>query len=331
MPLANSAALGIDADTIRATLHALPPPHPDSLRGSGQVQDAKQRRNLAHYLTRPLLQFGPLAFAAAVLGVLAYAWSVRDEGYWTAENGFGYALGIAGSGMMLAICLYPLRKRFRALSFLGRVGDLFRLHMVLGILGPTLIILHCNFKLGSMNSRLALMTMLIVVVSGIVGRYLYSQVHRGLYGRRAEARDILADVEALKRQLGLDVAGSGAVFSALEGLNGAASQASQSSFSALASALTIGFRVRSVQRRFMREASHAIRRIAKLNGWSRRERRNQVAIFRLHARTYFAAIKKAERLALFERLFALWHVLHMPLFIMLVTSVIFHVVAVHQY
>ena len=48
--------------------------------------------------------------------------------------------------------------------------------MVLGILGPTLIILHSNFKIGSLNSRLALFTMLVVVASGIVGRYLYSQV-----------------------------------------------------------------------------------------------------------------------------------------------------------
>lgn len=80
---------------------------------------------------------------------------------------------------MLLLILYPLRKRFRILHGLGRVTSWFRIHMVLGILGPTLIILHSNFKIGSLNSRLALFTMLVVVASGIVGRYLYSQVHKG--------------------------------------------------------------------------------------------------------------------------------------------------------
>lgn len=330
----NSATMDIGADAIREGFGALPPPLPPQRQASWNASrkpNALRRKSFAHYLKRPLLQAGPLLFALGVVGVLVYAWTVRDEGYWTAENGLGYALGIAGSVMMLAVFLYPMRKRFPSLNFLGRVSWLFRLHMILGILGPTLIILHCNFKLGSMNSRLALFTMLTVVASGIVGRYLYSQVHRGLYGRRAEARDILEDIEMLKEQLGLDISGSSTVFSALDRLNNAVSRPRTSTLSAFASAATIGIRVHFVQQSVMRDASKAIHRMARKNGWSRHRRREQIATFRLHAKTYFAAVKKAERLALFERLFALWHVLHMPLFIMLVMSVLFHIVAVHQY
>lgn len=327
----NSAIMNIGATTIPERRSASQPPLPPQHRDSARAPKAARRKSFAHYLNRPLLQSGPLVFAIGVVGALAYAWTVRDEGHWTAESGFGYTLGIAGSVMILIVSLYSMRKRLPALSFLGRVSWLFRVHMVFGVLGPMLIVLHCNFKLGSMNSRLALFTMLTVVASGIVGRYLYSQVHRGLYGQKAEARDILEDILALQQQLGLDVAGSAAVFSSLERLNSAVSGSKKSAVSAFASAVTIGLRVQIVKQSVLREASRAIRRMARQNGWSRRQQRRQVAAFNLHAKIYFSAVKKAERLALFERLFALWHVLHMPLFIMLVMSVLFHIVAVHRY
>ncbi len=233
---------------------------------------------------------------------------------------------------MLLLILYPLRKRFRILHGLGRVTSWFRIHMVLGILGPTLIIiLHSNFKIGSLNSRLALFTMLVVVASGIVGRYLYSQVHKGLYGSRAEARDILADAEALRRQLGLDLAGSTSIFAGLEDFNTRVSETPKSAMGGLWAALTIGTRVRSARRQMFRLTDKALSAHASQNGWSRRQKRERLSIFREHMRIYFAAVKKAQKLALFERLFALWHVLHMPLFVLLVITVVIHIFAVHLY
>ena len=232
---------------------------------------------------------------------------------------------------MLLLILYPLRKRFRILHGLGRVASWFRIHMVLGILGPTMIILHSNFKIGSLNSRLALFTMLVVVASGIVGRYLYSQVHKGLYGSRAEARDILADAEALKRQLGIDLAGSTSIFAGLEEFNARVSETPKSAMGGLWAALTIGSRVRRTRRQMFRLTDQALSAHASQNGWSRRQKRERLNIFREHMRIYFAAVKKAQKLALFERLFALWHVLHMPLFVLLVITVVIHIVAVHLY
>lgn len=287
--------------------------------------------HFGHYLTRPLLRAGPILFGVGIVAIIAYAWLIRNEGHWTAESGIGYWLGIAGSVTMLLLILYPLRKRYRILHGLGRVASWFRIHMVLGILGPTLIILHSNFKIGSLNSRLALFTMLVVVASGIVGRYLYSQVHKGLYGSRAEARDILADAEALKRQLGIDLAGSTSIFSGLEEFNTRVSETPKSAMGGLWAALTIGGRVRRARRQMFRLTDKALSAHASENGWSRRQKQERLNIFREHMRIYFAAVKKAQKLALFERLFALWHVLHMPLFVLLVMTVVIHIVAVHLY
>jgi hypothetical protein len=66
-------------------------------------------------------------------------------------------------------------------------------------------------------------------------------------------------------------------------------------------------------------------------GWSGRQRRAHMRAVEDHLMFYFAAAAKAARLAIFERLFALWHVLHMPLFILLALTVVIHIVAVHLY
>ena len=120
----------------------------------------------------------PLLFGSAVVVVLWIGWANRDDNGLTPESGIGYWLGIAGGSLMLLLLLYPLRKRIKALRTLGSVGFWFRTHMILGVIGPVLVLLHTNFKLGSINSNVALLAMLVVAVSGVVGRYLYSKISR---------------------------------------------------------------------------------------------------------------------------------------------------------
>lgn len=333
MALPNSRPLDLSWNDGRVGTHVsqnTPPPLPRAVKRTAAAHSDRTQR-FAHYLMRPLLQIAPLAFGLAVTAVLVYAWIVRDEGYWTAEKGLGYWLGISGSVVMLVLILYPLRKRFRILHGLGRVASWFRIHMVLGILGPLLIVLHCNFKLGSLNSRLALFTMLTVVASGIIGRYIYSQVHRGLYGVRAEARDILEDVELLKQQIGIDTEDASGIFSELERFNAKVGSLPSSALGGVWSAVTIGGKTRSARRRMMRLVDAVVTEQSRRLGWSWRQRRERIRLVHDHFGAYFAAIKKAQKLALFERLFALWHVLHMPLFVLLAVSVVLHIVAVHLY
>jgi hypothetical protein len=105
---------------------------------------------------------------------LLLGWYKSEDGDITPETGTGYWLGIAGASALLLLLVYPLRKRIRSLRSLGSVSAWFRLHMILGIIGPTLILFHSNFKLGSLNSNVALFSMLTVAASGLIGRYLYA-------------------------------------------------------------------------------------------------------------------------------------------------------------
>lgn len=285
----------------------------------------------SHYLMRPILRLGPMAFAAAVTGVLLVAWLERDEGHITAESGIGYWLGICGAVVMVMLVGYPLRKRFKMLHGVGRVANWFRLHMVMGIAGPAMVIVHTNFNLGSLNSRLALITMLIVVASGIVGRYLYAKVHKGLYGRQAEIRDVLADIMALKTGLGAAFSGDPAISGELERYAPKNMNAAQSLAAGFTSALLTGLRTRHSRRRVLRAVEGYLDQGANGRSITRRQRRAYLSEIDGHLKIYFAAVAKAQRFAFFERLFSLWHHLHVPLFTLLALTVTLHIIAVHLY
>jgi hypothetical protein len=285
----------------------------------------------AHYFTKPLLDLGPLLFAAAVIAALYLGWIYRDEGYITAESGLGYWLGIAGSLTMLLLLLYPLRKRARFLRGFGRVPAWFRSHMFLGIIGPTLIVFHANFRSTSLNASVALFFMLTIVASGIFGRYLFSKIHMGLYGTKAEIKGILADADLMKRALGGDYSGASRLISELAQFESRVLVRHSGFLSSLWAFVTLGWRWQNLRSRLLREAKTEIETEGKQRGWSWRTRRKQLTLVKEHLSIYFAAVNKAARFSVYERMFALWHVLHMPLFFLLVLTAILHVIAVHLY
>ena len=147
----------------------------------------------------------PVVLSVVVLAALTAGWLQRNEEVLTPESGTGYWLGIYGSLAMLALLIYSLRKRNKSARVIGTIPFWFRIHMLLGIFGPVLILFHANFKLGALNSNVAFFAMLIVAISGIVGRYIYSKIHLGLHGRKAQVRELLAEADAMRKHLGQEM------------------------------------------------------------------------------------------------------------------------------
>jgi hypothetical protein len=58
--------------------------------------------------------------------------------------------------------------------------------------------------------------------------------------------------------------------------------------------------------------------------------RHRAAIADL-VRLHLAAVRKAAAFEFYDRLFGLWHVLHLPLFIILIFAAGIHVVAAHLF
>jgi hypothetical protein len=90
----------------------------------------------------------------------------------------GVKLGMLGVAMFLVIFLYPLRKRWAWLGRQGLSRHWLDFHVLLGLSAPFVIALHSSFKFHGF-AGIAFWIMLGVSISGVVGRYLYSQIpHR---------------------------------------------------------------------------------------------------------------------------------------------------------
>jgi hypothetical protein len=263
-------------------------------------------------------------FVAAVVVTLRAGRHAADLGYLTPEAGAGYVLGVLGVVIMSLLLLYPLRKRWRALQRWGAVRNWFRVHMILGIVGPVCIALHCGMRPGATNSRIALVAMLLVVASGIVGRYLYAQIHHGLYGSRATLVERSLELAASRNRL---VEGRLLTHDLRERLLHLAERVDSHPHGVLVSGL-------QVLRVSMRSRALSVELFLRLFVSSYRQARSPFDATRSargRVEEYLASVRKLAGFAFYERVFALWHMLHVPLFVLLLISAILHVVAVHRY
>jgi len=296
----------------------------DSVYASGNFWE----RVFGTRLSRQSSAFYGYSLSLIAIGV---GWLLRDRGLINPESGLGYWLGISGGSMMLVLLLYPLRKRIRALHFLGNTMHWFRVHMILGILGPLLVLFHSNFQLGSINSQVALYCMLLVAGSGVVGRDLYARIHRGLYGRKASLDDLRNDLEKSLEES----RGRANLFPRLSAKLQALSMEVRGD--RVTGALGTGtslvwiFKQNFVRLSLSMPARSELRARAAESPAVARNFRRISASNSSYIRTFVRLTSRVAQFTLCERLFSAWHVLHMPLFFMMVISALVHVLAVHMY
>jgi hypothetical protein len=287
------------------------------------------RANFAPYRTWLRHTIAPLTFGFVTVMVLVVAWLGQDDGDLTPESGIRYWLGIVGTSLMLLLLLYPLRKRMPTWKWLGTVAFWFRAHMILGVVGPVLVLLHADFRLGSINSNVALAAMLIVTMSGLVGRYLHGKVHLGLYGRKAQLQQIIADADALRELIRRDLPGAERLVVQLSDFAQHGTTAPRGLLSSLGRLWTIRARARATRKRLTGVARSAIVREGNRLGWSRAVRRRRLADITDLITLHTAVVRRAAAFAVYERLFGLWHVFHVPLFFLLVIAATVHIFAAH--
>lgn len=243
-------------------------------------------------------------FVLGICAALYIGWRLKPLGLVTAERGVGYGLGIAGGLAFLFLLVYPLRKRLKGLRNFGSVRAWFRLHMILGILAPVLILFHSNFSLGSLNSNVALFCMLIVATSGLIGRYAYAKIHRGLYGSKVNLKDKQAFLVA-------NAPGGEGAAELVDGILEAVRGQDLSLWQGLRRRRSL-YRLASQLRRQVRATSPD--RVS----WRA-------------AKTFAREAETCGDYLLYQRVFALWHFAHLPLFFMLVLAAFVHIIAVHAY
>jgi hypothetical protein len=245
-----------------------------------------------------------------------------DERYYVPEEGLGYWLGLVGGVMMLLAMIYGLFKHVPALRSLGWMKRWLSLHIFLGIAGPVLVLVHSTFRLGSMNGAVAMISMLLVFLSGVMGRFLYSKIHYGLGGSKAELADVQSSLVAAGKRIKsrrLD-AFSSSVMSHPGSLLGAGLDL-----------MIFGWRSRWLAFQLSRDMRRHLKAIAKREGWNAVEVYRQRKAFRRQLRAYMFTLRKVALFSVYERFFSFWRHAHVPLLYLLFFSGVAHVIAVHMY
>lgn len=118
------------------------------------------------------------------------------------SKGIWHLMGWAGSGMMIVMMLYSFRKRFTSFKSLGSMRHWLAIHMFLGILGPVLVTFHTTFKFGGIIAT-SFWCMIVTMVFGILGRYIYVQIPRSISGAELDVKDIEKAIEIFDNELGM--------------------------------------------------------------------------------------------------------------------------------
>lgn len=155
----------------------------------------------------PVLLGGAVVLAGISLVGLPYYLAPQGERArsvlhpWLRPSGYvGQAAGLLALAIFLMLWLYPLRRRFRALSFLGAMSRWLDTHVALAILLPLIVAVHAGWQFRGLIG-LGYWSMLAVWGSGIVGRYLYIRIPRGKTGLEMNAEDLARARRALQSEI----------------------------------------------------------------------------------------------------------------------------------
>ena len=216
---------------------------------------------------------------------------------WFKPSGvYGHGLGIIGTLMILfGVTVYIARKRYNFMSKYIRLKYLLEFHIFLCTLGPILVLFHTAFKFGGIVS-IAFWSMVAVVLSGVIGRFIYIQIPRTIEGRELtlnEVKNMKTDLaSALEEHTQVDDSTKQMIISLTHSENA---------------------------------SSKDVRRLKK-----ELKRKN----FPIDDRVYILKLVKDEvslsgkiaRLQTMQKLFKYWHVAHLPFALIMLVIVIIHIV-----
>ncbi|MGD8570276.1 MAG: hypothetical protein PVJ39_19470, partial [Gammaproteobacteria bacterium] len=181
----------------------------------------------------------------------------------------------------------------------------------------------------SINSGVALFTMITIVLSGLFGRYIYTRIGYSLH------RKLLAIKESEKQLM--DV---------LHSYDSPASEKIERRLSNFALACLTG--PRSILKLPMRlvairgaaaacyvkasyDLSALLKTRARQEGLAGVELKNRLNREKEQLREHITSVANIAHAHLFERILVKWRILHIPLLYILVVTGLFHVLAVHMY
>lgn len=226
----------------------------------------------------------------------------------------GHGYGIIGSLMILVgVVMYSSRKRLRAFASVGKLKYFLEFHIFLCLLGPILVVYHTTFKIGGLVA-VSFWSMIAVVLSGLIGRYLYVQIPRGIQGNELSIGELTAENKKLADSLTARFGLGADVLRRIDAIASPPKDPARMSMTDtirffLVNDLTRRARLRSVFARLEQEGHH----------------RHAVRALRRTAERRIILTRRIALLQQFRKIFHYWHVVHLPFSIIMVAILLIHV------
>lgn len=225
----------------------------------------------------------------------------------------GHGLGIIGSLMMITgVSVYMTRKRVRKFFNIGYLKHWLEFHIFLCSVGPLLILFHTSFKFGGIVA-ISFWSMAAVVLSGIIGRFIYVQIPRTIQGQELSMGDLNKLNEDLSKKLKHDFELNGNYFRKLE------SFADPKKFKDISLAKSFVFLIKDYFniRKILRSLKSELVKMG-LPG-------SEIKEYLKTAKSKMIITRRIGMLRTMQKLFRYWHIAHLPFAITMFVIMLIHV------
>lgn len=250
-------------------------------------------------------------------GYSYYATGVEDRPFHNAHTmlkpsgPMGHGLGIFGTLLILiGVFSYIGRKKKKFLPRVGALKYWLEFHIFLCSIGPLMILFHTAFKFGGIVS-ISFWSMVAVVLSGVIGRFIYIQIPRTIQGRELSLNEIKDMRDALSQELREKYSLEDAVYNNLI-------EATQRKFEYADQPLLTRMMKRPAYNRGIRSS---VRASLKQTNLSTKDKKGVMRLVE-NEMTINARIS---RLQTMQTLFKYWHVAHLPFALIMLVIMVIHV------
>ena len=234
--------------------------------------------------------------------------SLKPSGSW------GHGFGIIGTLMLIVgVSIYMIRKRSRKLYTFGYLKHWLEFHIFLCTVGPILVLYHTSFKFGGIVS-VSFWSMVLVVLSGIIGRFIYLQIPRTIQGNEIDIKDLNSMREELADKMKTEMIFDVRLLNELDYLASPERYKSLGFFDIILFGFKDFFRIRAFFSKLNKNLA-----IAGFSKIRRKEIKNK-------AQAEIILSRRLGLLRTMQNLFKYWHIFHLPFAIAMFVIMTIHVI-----
>lgn len=229
------------------------------------------------------------------------------------SGALGHGLGIIGTLMMIVgVGIYMIRKRYKRFFNIGYLKHWLEFHIFLCSVGPVLVLYHTAFKFGGLVS-VSFWSMVLVVLSGVVGRFIYLQIPRTIQGRELSVQELIEMKEKLAIRVRSVLSEDTSTLTEFERISSADRYKSFKLSTAIGYLHRDFFDIKRVMRLFKKRI--------KLLGIDKSQREELMKA----AKSELTMARRIAFLRTSQKLFQLWHIFHLPFAITMFVIMVIHV------